>query len=394
MQKDKLVSPELLQEGERVMRICNACRYCEGFCAVFPAMERRLTFTETDLNYLANLCHNCTECWYACQYAPPQEFELNFPQTLAQIRLETYQKYAWPGFLAGMFRNNGLITSLVTAASVIFILLVIFLLSEPQVLYSPHSDAAGAFYAVMSHNAMVYTFGTVALFVFTAFAVGFMRFVNDTGGNPGALLRPAVISQAVRETLGLRYLDGDGRGCAYPYEVQSNVRRIFHHFTFYGFLLCFAATAVGTIYHYVLGWHTPPPLVNLSSAAQAGAGGIDLVRSLPVLLGTLGGAGLLIGPLGLLWLKSRRNFLLVDPRQNGMDAGFLILLVLTSLTGLLLLAYRETALGGTFVVLHLGVVMGLFLTMPYGKFVHGIYRFGALLRNALEERTMVKFGSE
>src|SRR6266700_1086223 len=58
-------------EGERILRICNACRYCEGYCAVFPAMERRQTFAEGDLNYLANLCHNCSECYYACQYAPP-----------------------------------------------------------------------------------------------------------------------------------------------------------------------------------------------------------------------------------------------------------------------------------------------------------------------------------
>ena len=32
------------QEVARVMQICNACRYCEGFCAVFPAMTRRIEF--------------------------------------------------------------------------------------------------------------------------------------------------------------------------------------------------------------------------------------------------------------------------------------------------------------------------------------------------------------
>ena len=47
------------EETRRIMQICNACRYCEGFCAVFPAMERRRTFTEGDTAYLANLCHNC-----------------------------------------------------------------------------------------------------------------------------------------------------------------------------------------------------------------------------------------------------------------------------------------------------------------------------------------------
>ena len=40
------------------MRICNACRYCEGLCAVFPAMEMRRNFNAADLNYLANLCHH------------------------------------------------------------------------------------------------------------------------------------------------------------------------------------------------------------------------------------------------------------------------------------------------------------------------------------------------
>ena len=71
---------DLIKEGERQMGICNACRYCEGFCAVFPAMERRLTFNEADIHYLANLCHNCAECYYACQYAPPHEFAVNVPK--------------------------------------------------------------------------------------------------------------------------------------------------------------------------------------------------------------------------------------------------------------------------------------------------------------------------
>ncbi|HWP85710.1 MAG TPA: tricarballylate utilization protein TcuB, partial [Terriglobia bacterium] len=81
----------LLQEGERAMRLCNACRYCEGFCAVFPALERRLRFEEPDLHYLANLCHDCGECYYSCQYAPPHEFALNLPKTLAEIRRQTYR---------------------------------------------------------------------------------------------------------------------------------------------------------------------------------------------------------------------------------------------------------------------------------------------------------------
>ena len=39
-----------------------------------------------DIMYLANLCHNCGACLYACQYAPPHEFAVNVPRVLAQVR--------------------------------------------------------------------------------------------------------------------------------------------------------------------------------------------------------------------------------------------------------------------------------------------------------------------
>ena len=41
-------------EVARDLQICNACRYCEGFCAVFPAMTQRLEFGQADIHYLAN----------------------------------------------------------------------------------------------------------------------------------------------------------------------------------------------------------------------------------------------------------------------------------------------------------------------------------------------------
>src|SRR5215472_17431103 len=80
-------------EVARVLQICNACRYCEGFCAVFPAMTRRLEFGKTDVHYLANLCHNCGACLHACQYAPPHEFGVNLPQAMARVRRRTYADY-------------------------------------------------------------------------------------------------------------------------------------------------------------------------------------------------------------------------------------------------------------------------------------------------------------
>jgi citrate/tricarballylate utilization protein len=40
---------------------------------------------------------------------------------------------------------------------------------------------------------------------------------------------------------------------------------------------------------------------------------------------------------------------------------------------------------GVLLTVHIGIVLGLFITMPYGKFVHGIYRYMALVKNAIEQ---------
>lgn len=335
--------PDKVTEGERLMTICNACRYCEGFCDVFPAMERRLEFSESDINYLANLCHNCAECYYACQYAPPHEFAVNVPQVFAEIRAQSYRKYAWPGYVR------------VSAwLAVVVGLIVIALLAGDR-------SAQGAnFYGVIPHEVMVATFGIVAAFIFTVHVVGLLRFWG------GRRLTLSALLQAASDVLSLKNLDSHGAGCTYPDERHSGARRRFHHLTFYGFLLCFASTTVAAIYHFA-GHIAPHPYL-----------------SLPVVLGTLGGIGLLIGPVGLYWLKRRRDTAIVDTKQDSMDVSFLALLFLTSLTGLLLLVLRETTAMGVLLRIHLGIVLGLFLTLPYGKFVHGIYRSAALVRSVLE----------
>ncbi|MGH8618498.1 MAG: tricarballylate utilization 4Fe-4S protein TcuB [Burkholderiales bacterium] len=360
---------ELVARAEQNMQICNACRYCEAFCAVFPAMERRLTFAENDLHYLANLCHNCGACYYACQYAPPHEFNVNVPKNFGDLRAETYKRYAWPEAFGALYARNGIAVSLITAASLALVLLLTMFLQKPEVVFAAHPG--GNFYAVIPHGVMAWSFGLVSLFVLLAFTIGFTRFWRDMGEKLSEFARPVTLAQATWDALRLRYLDGgpegDTTGCTYPTETPSSLRRVFHHFTFYGFMLCFAATCVATFYHYVLKTPAPYP-----------------VLSLPVLLGIAGGIGLLIGPVGLVWLKHQADPDTRAPAQRGMDAGFLVLLFLTSLTGLALLVLRESAAMGVLLAVHLGIVLALFLTLPYGKFVHAIYRFAALVRYALE----------
>lgn len=358
---------EAQAEASRILTICNSCRYCEGFCAVFPAMTRRIEFHKTDTDYLANLCHNCGACLHACQYAAPHEFDVNVPRTLAQVRKVTYEEYAWPKPLGKLYAKNGLTLSMALGLSLALFLVLAVMLNGPLL----HEPLAGDFYAIFPHNLMVSIFGAAFLFALAALGFGVAQFwtaINTPGFAPTA---SGAANEAVHDVLTLKYLDGGhGEGCNESDSRFSLWRRRFHHFTFYGFMLCLASTSVATIYHYGLGLQAPYDY-----------------DSLPVILGTVGGIGLLIGPMGLFYLNFKRHPDHGDTSQQTMDRGFIALLFWVSLTGLLLLGLRETQWMGLLLAVHLGFVLAFFLTMPYSKFAHGVYRSAALLKNAREKRT-------
>jgi citrate/tricarballylate utilization protein len=134
-------------------------------------------------------------------------------------------------------------------------------------------------------------------------------------------------------------------------------------------MLCFASTSVATLYHYLFGWHAPYDFA-----------------SLPKLFGISGGIALMIGTGGLFALNLRRHPLQQDPAQKLMDRGFIALLFLTAASGLALMLARDTSALPVSLCVHLGCVMALFATLPYGKFAHGIFRSAALLKWSIERR--------
>ncbi len=133
--------------------------------------------------------------------------------------------------------------------------------------------------------------------------------------------------------------------------------------------MCFAATSVATAYHYAFGLHAP-----------------YAYTSAPKLLGIAGGLALMLGVRGLFWLNVRRHPLQQDITQRAMDRGFMSLLFLTAASGLVLMLVKHTAALPLALCVHLGAVMALFATLPYGKFAHGIYRSAALLKWSVERR--------
>ncbi len=360
-----LTGPE--KEVARQLQICNGCRYCEGFCAVFPAMTRRLEFGKADIHYLANLCHNCGACLHACQYAPPHEFAINVPKSMATVRGQTYADYAWPKALGGLYKSNGLTVSMALALS-LSLFLMLALQSNGTLWGGPVQNG---FYAIFPHNLMVSMFAPIFLWSVLALALGVIKFWREvTPATSGAPLSSPAAAEAAHDALRLKYLGGGhGDGCNNEDDAFSLARKRAHHLTFYGFMLCFAATSVATIYHYVLNLPAPYDFT-----------------SLPKILGTVGGISLTLGTVGLWRLNLARDPNHGDAQQRPMDRGFIALLFFISVTGLALMLSKNTAAMPVLLAVHLGMVMALFLTLPYGKFAHGIFRTAALLRFAVEKR--------
>jgi citrate/tricarballylate utilization protein len=368
-----MYEPEFLREAQRQLTVCNACRYCEGFCAVFPALELRAEVAAGDLTYLANLCHDCRDCYTACMFTPPHEFAVNIPKVMAAARVRTYEHYSRPRE-TGLFRRSVAATAATSAAGIVAVWLAIAAFVGPGALAAAH-HGPGAFYAVAPWLAIIVPAIALALYGAGVALAGACEFARDIRGVPGQdrppLGPPAapVAWQATRDALTLRFLKGGGAGCYYPRKRGSWARRALHHLVAGGFAAALVSTTIAAIEQDILGRMPPFP-----------------VLSLPVGFGIAGGVLLITGTTGLVLLKFRSDPEPAAPAMTAMDYAFLVLLDLVAITGMLLLVLRDTRLMPPLLVVHLGLLAGLFVTAPYGKFIHFVYRYLALLRRAGEER--------
>lgn len=350
---------DLIQEARRQAEICNACRYCEGYCSVFPSLHANRAFTDGDITQLANLCHNCRGCYYACQYTAPHEFDLNLPAALAEVRRDSWESFAWPQPVARKFNTHGgaIVLALVAGFALLF-----------AAIKAIGSAGGEGFYSALSHNAMVAIFTPAFLLPLLSIAVGIRRYWREVGGQRLAL---ADITGAFGRAAKMEDLAaGHGEGCNFEDEDRfSHGRRQVHQAIMYGFLLCFASTSVATLMHYVFDMPAPYPLF-----------------SLPKLFGISGGLLLSAGCIGMVSLKLKSDRELGDAKAWGGDIAFIALLGFVGFSGLVLYAFGSTAAMLGLLAIHLGAVLTFFLLTPFTKMAHGFYRLTALIRDAQRKR--------
>lgn len=346
------------EEARRQVEICNACRYCEGYCSVFPALMRQKIYSDGDITQLANLCHNCHGCYYSCQYTEPHEFALNLPRALAEARVESWERFAWPTAIGGTFHRHGV----AVAGALVAGLAALFLAVQAL------PGGGEGFYAYLGHSMMVAIFLPAFLLPLAAVAVGLRRYWREVGGQA---VRWSDLREAAASAGRLKNLSGgQGQGCNYEKGDRfSDARRHCHQAVMYGFLLCFASTASATVMHYLFGMEAPYSLF-----------------SVPKLFGVPGGLLLVVGGTGLAWLKTRAPAELNTPETWNGDMAFVLLLLATGATGLLLYFATGTGAVPLLLALHLGCVLTFFLLTPYSKMTHGFYRLAALVRDAQKRR--------
>jgi citrate/tricarballylate utilization protein len=357
---------ELFAEADRQLTICNACRYCEGLCPVFPAIEIRIRFTPDDIRYLGNLCHDCRACEQACMFTPPHEFGITLPRILSEARMESYQHLSWPRLLGRSFSETGRGVLLGLAAIAIVVIAGCILVPHTRLL-TRHQEVE-SFYHIVSYPTMIIPAIILCLYGAAVWLLGLLRFWAQSGSTLAP--RPSGVGpilRAMRDSFTVRYLGGGGAGCAYPGPRPSQCRRLFHAAVFWGFLADLVSTTLAFVYQDFL--HILPPYS---------------LTSLPVMFGTAGGVALVTGCAGLIVFKAKSDQNQAAPNAYGLDYAFLIFLGLAGLTGLATLIFRSSSAMGVLLIVHLGTVAGLFITAPYGKFVHFVYRTAAIVRYQIE----------
>ncbi len=361
-------SDSVATEAERVLRICGACMYCDGLCPVFPALSGKHAYATADLSYLANLCHNCRGCWYACQYAPPHPFAVNVPAALAGLRRQSYADHVWPSWLGHAFRRPALGAALVVAAALAAMLAILTAAGSLAGLWGAGSGP-GSFYAVIPWSVMAGLAVVSVAWAAISITMSTYRFWRAIDPEIPARALRLGLGPALRDMVTLRHLGGGGPGCNDSDRRFSSRRRVFHHILATGVVLDFAATLAAAVDQDVLGRAPPYALA-----------------SLPVCLGVVGGLAVVVGAAGLLALEARSDRAPSERGEAVLNVVFLIVLAVVALSGLAVVALRDTLAMGPLLVFHVSVVFGLFIGLPAAKSLHAPFRAGALLRAAAERQ--------
>ena len=332
------------EEAVRQLTICNACRYCEGFCAVWDAIEMREKITMQDAYYLSNLCHDCRDCYSVCPYNDPHPFKLNIPQVMEKVRLESYVEHTFPKFMRKAFDHPAIYS---TATAI--------LITSFSLLFAYYTGGLSAFTSGRLGEIIppdVYRYITIFLYSYTVVlwsTEGYLYW-KAIGGTKNSGWHLGLL-RAISDVLLHRNFAGGGTGCNYPSTESGYSRLAFHSMTFFGFIIALIASAFYPAFNgYVL-------YVYVTSSAF-----------------------LFLGSLWLFLSHAFERPKLSTSNMLKLDMPFTVLLFLSGITGIAF-ALLPSGLGRSLTFLiHDGLIASVFILAPFSKFIHPVFRFLSLVK--------------
>lgn len=358
---------DLLEESSRQLTICNSCRYCEGFCPVWDIIEYRRVFEKGSVEYIANLCHDCGQCFDVCPYAPPHELAVDIPTILGEVRSYTYREYASPKIAFRLFSKQSFLLTITIIFSFLVILALYLSTGDPRRLFNLVIGAK-SFYLILPNIAIDTAGILLGLFFIIAWVVSGWKFLKATDKSEKVKISDFV--NALFESYSGKWLKGGRAGCNYPERKKSGsyLKVTMHSFILVGFTLDLLATVSAFIEENFFRIFPPYPIL-----------------SVPVISGLVGGILIIGGVVLFFSLDSVDNGYKSDNMKD-MDKIFLIDLLIVSVTGIILFTMRNTNLMGSLLLVHLSFVGTLFITAPYSKFVHLVYRILSVSKYHQEKR--------
>jgi quinone-modifying oxidoreductase subunit QmoC len=351
---DREFTQQVMALGGGSLKQCFQCATCSVTCSLSPAERpfprKEMVWAQWGLKDKLMgdpdvwLCHRCGDCSAHCpRGAAPGD-------VLAAVRDYTIQQYSFPRFMGKALARPGFLPLLLGIPA----LLMIALLAGIGHLDMPTGDVVYEHF--FPHLPLQAFFGLFAGLAFVASLVGASRFWRDLNrGSPAGGSTGLVAS--FWGTVGDILTHAKFRDC-----TENKNRNFSHLLTFYGFIGLFVTTSGVVVSAYIFDYYPIP-----------------LFHPLKI-FGNLSTLAILAG---VAWIiRDRASKPVKTETSTRYDWTFIILLFAVILTGIATEVLRFADVPSTaypVYFIHLVVVFGLLIYLPYSRFAHAIYRTVALV---------------
>ncbi|HSN56567.1 MAG TPA: quinone-interacting membrane-bound oxidoreductase complex subunit QmoC [Candidatus Sulfomarinibacteraceae bacterium] len=380
---------EFFERGGENAKRCYQCATCSSVCELAPAdapfPRRQILLAQWGLfDQLMGdpapwLCHQCNDCSVRC----PRE--VNPGDIMASLRAMVVEKLAFPSVLGDLVGNVRKTWPLLVFGPILFWAVLLGITTGFGPVETHHGLQPGPtmgqyFYDAWVPHSLIYIVNFAAVgFVCLALFVSGTRFWKMTGNQQK---RSGSFVGALFGAVGDIALHRKFSSC----ERGVPKRRWGHFMVMWGFVGAAVASGFAVVFLYA---DTPPfswffllPFFE------------DIGYPVPIthwnkLLANISAVLLVIGGILLFVNRLRRGDKLVG-QTTAFDRFFLWLVLSVIVTGVLTQVFRytiaEPMVGFAVYVVHLGVVLSLFLTLPYSKFAHIFYRTLAMLHERMTSK--------